>query len=125
MKEVTIKDIYNLGHASTFGFTLYTGSNETGCVLQKFKDDDNKLKMECTVTRANDSTPVVGKIPTLTKDSIGCNIRIGIPDNDPMYAIKYQIKLYYDSNGNNTHDTDNESYVTITIIQSPYDQGWS
>lgn len=125
VKEVTIKDIYNLGHASTFGFTLYTGSNETGCVLQKFKDDDNKLKMECTVTRANDSTPVVGKIPTLTKDSIGCNIRIGIPDNDPMYAIKYQIKLYYDSNGNNTHDTDNESYVTITIIQSPYDQGWS
>lgn len=127
VKEVTIKDIYNLGHASTFGFTLYTGTNETGCVLQKFKDDDNKLKMEYTVTRANDSTPVVGKIPTLTKYSIGCNIRIGIPDNDPMYAIKYQIKLYYDSNGNNTcdSDTDNESYVTITIIQSPYDQGWS
>ena len=125
VKEVTIKDIYNLGHASTFGFTLYTGTNETGCVLQKFKDDDNKLKMECTVTRANDSTPVVGKIPTLIKDSIGCNIRIGIPDNDPMYYTKYQIKLYYDSNGNNEYDTDNESYVTITIIQSPYDQGWS
>lgn len=127
VKEVTIKDIYNLGHASTFGFTLYTGENETGCVLQKFKDDDNKLKMTYTVTRVNDSTDVKGKIPTLTKDSIGC--KIGIPDNYPMYYTKYQIKLYYDSNDNNKYDsdsdTDSESSVTINIIQSPYDQGWS
>lgn len=125
VKEVIIKDIYNLGHASTFGFTLYTGSNETGCVLQEFKDD-TKLKMTYKVTMENDAAEVEGKQPpTLYKNRSSGFIRIGIPKNDSNFLIKYHITLYYDSNGNNVCDTDNESYVTITIIQSAYDQGWS
>ena len=125
VKEVIIKDIYNLGHASTFGFTLYTGSNETGCVVQEFKDD-TKLKMTDKVTMEKDAAEVEGKQPpTLYKNRSSGFIRIGIPKNDSNFLIKYHITLYYDSNGNNVCDTDNESYVTITIIQSAYDQGWS
>ena len=126
VKEIIINDTNNLGHANSFYLTLYTGVNdETGCVLQEFKDD-TKLKMEYEVTKENDATVVVNTSPKLYKYRSSGHIIISIPDNDiSNYSIKYQIKLYYDSNGNNKCDTDNESYVTITIIQSPYDQGWS
>lgn len=125
VKEVIINDTNNLGQANSFYLTLYTGSNETGCVLQEFKDD-TKLKMTYKVTMENDAAEVEGKQPpTLYKNRSSGFIIIGIPKNDSNFLIKYHITLYYDSNGNNECDTDNESYVTITIIQSPYDQGWS
>ena len=87
--------------------------------------------MTYKVTKENDPNVDVNNLlnpPTLYKYSNSGKIIIGISDNvQNNYSIKYQITLYYDSNGNNTYDsdTDNESYVTITIIQSAYDQGWS
>lgn len=130
-KDITIDDTKNVGHANNFYLTLYTGINdETGCVLQEFKDY-TKLKMTYKVTKENDPNVDVNNLlnpPTLYKYSNSGKIIIGISDNvQNNYSIKYQITLYYDSNGNNTYDsdTDNESYVTITIIQSEYDQGWS